>query len=109
MASRHDGKRRWPSWVNAAALLVSSWIILTWSAVRLGPDADVAAAAFPPWWGLQRASIAAASADSEIIRAGFVPTILVVRLAKADGRARLRAAGAWALIDPRAVGGCIEK
>lgn len=67
------------------------------------PPADgPVAAVFPPWWGDTRA-FAAASAAGPVVRFGAVPFIVVVA---ADDRARLRAAGAWLLLDPRALGAC---
>jgi len=65
------------------------------------PNGPVAAV-FPPWWNAGQAITQAWSAGP-VIREGAVPFIIVV--AAAD-RARLRALGAWLLLDPRTVGGC---
>jgi hypothetical protein len=66
------------------------------------PAAGPVAAVFPPWWPAARA-FAAAGTAGPVARFGGVPFIVVVA---APDRARLRAAGAWLLLDPHAVGGC---
>jgi hypothetical protein len=60
------------------------------------------AAVFPPWWDGRRTFVAAGAAGP-VVRFGALPFIIVVA---AGDRARLRAVGAWLLLDPRAVGGC---
>jgi hypothetical protein len=57
---------------------------------------------FPPWWSLEDAVVSAGSAG-RLVRLGALPFIIV--LAEAD-RPRLRTAGAWMLLDPRALGSC---
>ena len=98
--------RRWPIWLNASALLLASWTTIAALTLRLPANAEIAAVLFPPWWSVQRAMAATASADAAVIRTGIIPTILIVQLAGSDGLQRLRDAGIWLALDPRAVGGC---
>lgn len=98
---------RWPAWLNAAALLVASWIAIVALSFRVAPGAEVVAVAFPPWWSAQQTFQAAASANAAIVRKTSIPTILVVRPDDRAGLARLREAGAWFALDPRAIAGCL--
>jgi hypothetical protein len=102
-------KLRWPAWLNAAALLIASFIAITSQSLQVRPDAEVVAVAFPPWWNSQRAFLAAASADAAIVRMTAVPSLLVVRLDRHDGLARLRKAGVWLVADPQAISACFSK
>jgi len=68
------------------------------------PAGGAVAAVFPPWWDAARA-FAAAGTAGPVARFGAVPFIVIVA---APNRARLRAAGAWLLLDPRALGGCAQ-
>lgn len=104
--SRSNG-RRWPAWLNAAVLLVSSWILITALSFRAAPDAEVVAAVFPLWWSTQQALQAAASANAKFVRMTALPAVLVVRPDDMGGLSRLRKAGAWFAIDPQAVAACL--
>ena len=97
---------RWPVWLNAAALLIASWIAITALSLQVRAGAEVVAVAFPPWWSVQQVFLAAASANAAIIRMTAVPALLVVRPDDNDGLTRLRKAGAWLTIDPRAIAAC---
>ena len=99
---------RWPAWLNAAALLVVSWIAITALAFQPRPGAEIVAVAFPPWWSAQQVLLAAASADAAIVRTTAVSTILVVRPNDHDGLVRLHNAGAWLAIDPQAIAACFR-
>jgi hypothetical protein len=99
---------RWPAWLNAAALLVVSWIAIAALAFQARPGAEIVAVAFPPWWSAQQTVLAAASADAAIVRTTAVSAILVVRPNDHDGLARLRDAGAWLAIDPQAIAACFR-
>jgi hypothetical protein len=90
-------------------LLALSWIGLIIATLQPPPEAETVAAVFPPWWGPQRAFLAAASTGAEIIRTGAVPTILVLHMTSRDGIRRLYQAGAWFTADPVALGGCLVK
>jgi hypothetical protein len=100
---------RWPAWLNAAALLVTSFIVIAALSLQVRPGAEVVAVAFPPWWSAQQVLLAAASANAAIVRMTAVPAILVVRPDDRDGLARLRQAGVWLAMDPQAVAACLTK
>ena len=99
---------RWPAWLNAAALLIVSWIAIAALAFQARPGAEIVAVAFPPWWNAQQILLAAASADAAIVRTTAVSAILVVRPNDHDGLARLHNAGAWLAIDPQAIAACFK-
>jgi len=99
-------ERTWPIWLNASALLLVSWIAVASLALRLPATSETAAVVFPPWWTAAQAIAAIASADAAVVRTGIVPTILIVQLTKPGGLKRLRATGAWFILNPQAVGGC---
>jgi hypothetical protein len=102
-----DSTCRWPAWLNAAVLLISSWIFIAALSLQVRPDTEVVAVVFPPWWSAQQALQAAASANAAFVRTTAIPAVLVVRPDERAGLARLREAGAWITIDPRAVAACL--
>ncbi len=85
---------RWLVWLNATALLVSSWIAIAAFSLQIRADAEVVAIAFPLWWNAQRAFEAAASADAKIVRTTAIAAVLIVRPDDRAGLDRLREAGA---------------
>jgi hypothetical protein len=99
---------RWPSWLNASALLVISFLAISFVTLRARPGADVLAVAFPPWWSTQQVFLAAASANAAIIRETSIPSLLVVNIQQPDGLSRLRDAGVWLALDPRAIAACLK-
>jgi hypothetical protein len=99
---------RWPAWLNAAVLLVASWIAIAALALQARPGAEIVAVAFPPWWSARQVVLAAASADAAIVRTTAVSAILVVRPHDHDGLARLQSSGAWLAIDPQAIAACFK-
>jgi len=100
---------RWPGWLNAAALMIASWIAIGALSLQIRPGAEVVAAAFPPWWSTQQVFLAAASANAAIVRGTALSGLLVVRPDDNDGLTQLRKAGAWLIIDPQAVAACITR
>jgi len=100
---------RWPAWLNAAALLVATFIAIAALSLRVRPGAEVVAVAFPPWWNAQQVFEAAASANAAIIRITAVPAILVVRPDDRDGLTQLRKAGVWLAMDPQAIAACFTR
>jgi hypothetical protein len=93
--------------LNAALLLLSSWIFIAALSFQIRPDTEVVAVVFPPWWSAQQALHAAASADAALVRTTAIPAVVVVRPQKPAGLARLREAGAWFSIDPQAIAACL--
>ena len=100
---------RWPAWLNAAALLVASWVAITALSMQVRPGAEIVAVVFPPWWSAQEVFLAAASANAAIVRMTALPSLLVVRPDDHDGLARLRQAGVWLTMDPQAIAACLTK
>ena len=99
---------RWPAWLNATVLLLSSWIAIAAFAFQIRTDAEAAAVAFPLWWNAQQAFQAAASANATIIRTTGIPAVLVVRPDNPGGLRRLRQAGVWLALDPQAIAACLK-
>jgi hypothetical protein len=102
-----NSARRWPAWLNATILLLSSWIFVATLSFQARPDTEVVAVVFPPWWSAQQAFQAAASANAGLVRTTAIPAILVARPHEQAGLTRLHEAGAWFSIDPRAVAACL--
>jgi hypothetical protein len=100
---------RWPSWLNATALLLASAIAVAALSLQVRPDTEVVAVAFPPWWSAQQIFEAAASANAAIVRTTAIPAVLVVRPDDHEGMTRLRKAGAWLTIDPQAIAACFNR
>jgi hypothetical protein len=100
---------RWPVWLNAAALLVVSFIAIAALSLQARPGSEVVAVAFPPWWSDEEVLLAAASANAAIVRMTALPALLVVRPDNHDGMTRLHRAGAWLAMDPQAIAACFTK
>jgi hypothetical protein len=99
---------RWPAWLNAAALLLASFVAVAALSLQVRPGTEIVAVAFPPWWSSERALLAVASADAAIVRMTAVPSLLVVRPDQHDGLTRLRDAGVWLAMDPQAISACVS-
>jgi len=100
---------RWPAWLNAAALLVASFVAIAALSLQVRPGSEVVAVALSPWWRAEKGLVAAASANAAIVRMTALPALLVVRPDDHDGLTRLRKAGAWLAIDPQAIAACFTK
>jgi hypothetical protein len=98
---------RWPAWLNAAALLVASFLAIAALSLHVRAGAEIIAVVFPPWWSSQQAFLAVASAEAAVVRTTAIPSLLIVRLNEHDGMTRLHGAGAWFALDPRAVAACL--
>ena len=98
---------RWPAWLNAAALLLASWLLIAALSLQPRPGTEVIAVVFPPFWNSQQVFSAVASSDAAIVRTTALATIVVVRPSDHEGLLRLRRAGAWLAIDPQAVAACL--
>jgi hypothetical protein len=70
-------------------------------------DRTQVAAIFPPWTSGERAVTQVALAGGLVVRRGIIDAIVVVQGGDPDLIQRLYAAGAWAVIDPNAWGGCL--
>lgn len=99
---------RWPAWLSAGGLLAASWIAIATLTIQVRPGAEPLAILFPPWWSAHDTFVAAAAAGASIVRIGVIPAIMIVQPASDDGIAKLRAAGAWLTMDPKAVAACFR-
>ena len=70
-------------------------------------DRTRVAAIFPPWTRAEDAMVQVARAGGRIVRPGLISSIVVVQGDDPDFADRLYAAGAWAVVDPAAWGGCL--
>jgi hypothetical protein len=105
--ARDSITHRWPTWLNAAGLLLASVIAVAAFAFHVRAGAEIVAVAFPPWWSSQQVFAAVASADAAVVRTTGISTLLVVRPDNYDGLERLRNAGVWLALDPQAVAACL--
>ena len=87
------------------ALAVGS--VLAAGASSLGaPPGGPIAALYPPWWSATQ-SLLAATAGGRPVRFGAAGFVVVVVPDTPDATRLLRQAGAWLLLDPRVLGGCV--
>ena len=82
--------------------------VLPLAALESAPasDSDLAAI-YAPWIGADGAVVRAASAGGAIVRLGLIGAIVVVHDERPGLAGRLRASGAWLLLDPKFLGGCL--
>src|SRR5712671_200879 len=105
-----SGKSDCKTWLPAILLLVVSFLGTAWIGLRPSPAiGEPVAAVFPPWWGAERAFAAASSSGGAIVREGAWPSILVLSSADEDFADRLHAAGAWLLLNPKALDACLKE
>lgn len=91
-------------WAPAVVLtLVALGAILFVEAAPTRDDAVVAV--FPPWWSSARVVAAAASAG-RIVAGGGAPFVVALRSDRPGLAARVRARGAWLLLNPDIRGLC---
>lgn len=86
-----------------ASLLLASFAGLAPTAGR------PVAAIFPPWWNATQVFEAVARAGGPFIRFGAFPFIAVTVSPDPAVAARLRAAGAFLVLDAQALGGCVAR
>lgn len=92
-------------WLLPGALLAASLTASAWLGLPAATVGEPVAAMFPPWWSPADRLAAAVAAGGAVLHAG--PPGLVVAHSAAPGfEARLQAAGAWLLFDPRGLGLC---
>lgn len=65
------------------------------------------AAVFPPGWDEADILLASAAAETSVVRFGALANIGIIRIADPDALAALRDQGAWLLLHPQALGGCL--
>jgi ABC-type nitrate/sulfonate/bicarbonate transport system substrate-binding protein len=98
--------RQGPSVIAASVLAAAS--VLSLAALEAQPrDRTRVAAIFPPWTSAEHAMAQVAQSGGRIVRAGLIDAIVVVQGDDANLVDRLYAAGAWAVVDPSAWGGCL--
>lgn len=72
------------------------------------PGSTMVAAVFPPWWSAEHA-YAAAGAVGRVRSLGAFASVVLVQLDSGAGAARLRESGAWFLLQPELLGGCLSE
>ena len=100
---------RWPVWLNAAGLLIVSWVATAARSLHIHRGSKTVAVVFPPSWSAQPIFLAAAPANAAIVRMTAFSSLLVVRPDDHGGLARLRKTGVWLTIDPQATAACFAK
>jgi hypothetical protein len=91
-----------------AAALLAAASVLAMAALQAQPrDRTRVAVIFAPWTSAGQAIARVAQAGGRIVRPGLIDAIVVVQGDDADLADRLHAAGAWAVVDPAAWGGCL--
>lgn len=92
----------------ASVMAIASLVALAGLEAKPQGFAEVAAI-FPPWVTRERAFAAVVAAGGVVVRQGIAGSILVVHGDDPGVIPRLHAAGAWAVIDPVAFGGCLVR
>ena len=93
------------TWVPCMALAVGSMLAVGASSLGPPPGGPIAAL-YPPWWSATQCLLAAAAGGMPV-RFGATSFVVVVAPETPDAARLLRQAGAWLLLDPRALGGCV--
>ncbi len=106
MQMRNTNMRgRLATWAPCVALAVGSMLAAGASSLGPPPGGPIAAL-YPPWWGASRSLLAAATGGVPV-RFGAAGFVVVVVPDTPDAARRLRQAGAWLLLDPEVLGGCV--
>ena len=109
MSGRSVGRAgEWRAGLAAGLMAVASLAPVAWLESR-PRDLSEVAAIFPPWMARERAWAAVLVAGGVVVRQGAIGNILVVHGEEAGVIDRLYDAGAWAVIDPVAFGGCLAR
>lgn len=92
----------------AIALLFGSTIFLS-VLMLTGPVEPnrTLAAFYPPWFDRTEVLGAVSAAGGSMLRHGGIDSVALVRLDSPDAAARLKNAGAWAVVDPAGLLGCV--
>lgn len=75
-------------------------------AAPVGPGAAVAAV-FPPWLDKSEILGAVSAAGGRMLRHGGIQSVALVRLESPDVAQQLKNAGAWAVVAPAGLFGCV--
>lgn len=90
------------------AIVLTMASVTAMAALQMRPrDGTQVAAVFAPWIRGEDALARVAQAGGSVVRQGAVDAVVVVQGDDPDLIDRLYAAGAWAVIDPAALGGCL--
>ncbi|KQT50102.1 hypothetical protein ASG52_08540 [Methylobacterium sp. Leaf456] len=92
------------TWRLPGALLAASLTASVWLGLPSAKAGEPVAAIFPPWWSSAERVAAAVAAGGAVLRAG--PGLVIAQSSAPGFEARLHAAGAWLLFDPRGLGLC---
>ncbi|MFC3230576.1 hypothetical protein ACFOGJ_25230 [Marinibaculum pumilum] len=95
-------KDLWPAMTLAALAIVGLGVMT----ISPAADARQVAAVFPPWFGMSDRMQRLAAVEAVALDEGAWGNIVLVSTATTEDRADLLAAGAWFLLDPRALRGC---
>jgi ABC-type nitrate/sulfonate/bicarbonate transport system substrate-binding protein len=91
-----------------AAIALAAMSVAAMAALQMRPrDGTQVAAVFSPWTSGEHAIAQVAQAGGLVVRRGIIDAIVVVQSDDPGLIDRLYAAGAWAVIDPAAFGGCL--
>ena len=107
--ARGTEQHRWLGIALALTLLAAS--LGAMGAVTMVPGDDEAApvaVVFPVWWGTDRSLSATLEAGGVVVREGGLSSLLVAQSSEPGFRRKLRAAGAWLLLDPKAIAACLR-
>lgn len=106
MCIRHcKALERLLTWVPGVTLAVIT--MLAAGTVSHGPrPGGPIAALYPPWWSASQ-SLLAAAAGGLPVRFGATGFVVIVVPETQDAARLLRQAGAWLLLDPEVLGGCL--
>jgi hypothetical protein len=91
-----------------AAAFFTALSVIAMAALQAQPrDGTQVAVVFSPWTGGDHAFARVAQAGGLVVRRGIIDAIVVVQSDDPGLIDRLYAAGAWAVIDPATLGGCL--
>jgi hypothetical protein len=109
MCVTSNGPKRWPAAAITIFLALAGVAAIARFEARPHAGAPEVAAIFPPWMSRERVLTQVALSGGRAVRQGALDSILVVH-GEGPGLAdRLYAAGALAVIDPVAFGGCLVR
>jgi ABC-type nitrate/sulfonate/bicarbonate transport system substrate-binding protein len=91
-----------------AAAFFTALSVIAMATLQAQPrDGTQVAAVFSPWMDGEHAFARVAQAGGLVVRRGIIDAIVVVHSDDPGLIDRLYAAGAWAVIDPATLGGCL--